>query len=159
MREELIATLQENKVALYREALSYVHTEAEALDIVQTTAEKALRQVNQVQESRYLKTWLFRVLINTAINDQRKQARRHEVGDESLEFMPALATIAPEMRLALNEAVADLTAKEQAIIRLHFFENQTFADIALTLELSENTVKTTYYRSLKKLEATLNGEM
>ncbi|WP_447408632.1 RNA polymerase sigma factor [Weissella confusa] len=159
MREELIATLQENKVALYRVALSYVHTEAEALDIVQTTAEKALRQVNQVQESRYLKTWLFRVLINTAIDAQRKQARRHEVGDESLEFMPALTTIEPEMRLALNEAVADLTAKEQAIICLHFFENQTFADIALTLELSENTVKTTYYRSLKKLEAALNGGM
>ena len=159
MREELIATLQENKVALYRVALSYVHTEAEALDIVQTTAEKALRQVNQVQESRYLKTWLFRVLINTAIDAQRKQARRHEVGDESLEFMPALTTIEPEMRLALNEAVADLTAKEQAIIRLHFFENQTFADIALTPELSENTVKTTYYRSLKKLEAALNGGM
>lgn len=40
MREELIATLHENKVALYRVALSYVHTEAEALDIVQATAEK-----------------------------------------------------------------------------------------------------------------------
>ena len=73
--------------------------------------------------------------------------------------MPALTTIAPEMRLALNEAVADLSDKEQAIIRLHFFENQTFADIALTLELSENTVKTTYYRSLKKLEVALNGGM
>lgn len=73
--------------------------------------------------------------------------------------MPALTTLAPEMRLALNDAVADLGAKEQAIIRLHFFEDQTFADIALTLELSENTVKTTYYRSLKKLEAALNGGM
>ena len=52
----------------------------------------------------------------------------------------------------------DLGAKEQAIIRLHFFEDQTFKDIALTLELSENTVKTTHYRSLKKLEAALNGE-
>lgn len=56
MREELIATLHENKVALYRVALSYVHTEAEALDIVQATAEKSLRQVGQVQEPRYLKT-------------------------------------------------------------------------------------------------------
>lgn len=159
MREELIATLHENKVALYRVALSYVHTEAEALDIVQATAEKALRQVGQVQEPRYLKTWLFRILINTAIDVQRKQARRNEIGDESLEFMPALTTLASEMRLALNDAVADLGAKEQAIIRLHFFEDQTFADIALTLELSENTVKTTYYRSLKKLEAALNGGM
>ncbi|WP_259716739.1 sigma factor [Weissella confusa] len=90
MREELIATLHENKVALYRVALSYVHTEAEALDIVQATAEKSLRQVGQVQEPRYLKTWLFRILINTAIDVQRKIARRNEIGDESLEFMPSV---------------------------------------------------------------------
>ena len=40
MREELIATLKENQTALYRVALGYVHTEAEALDIVQISAEK-----------------------------------------------------------------------------------------------------------------------
>ena len=83
MREELIATLKENQTALYRVALGYVHTEAEALDIVQISAEKALRQVGQVKEKQYLKTWLFRILINTAIDAQRKQARRHEIGDQN----------------------------------------------------------------------------
>ena len=71
--------------------------------------------------------------------------------------MPALAGVAPETRLALEQAVSDLSDKEQAIIRLHFFEDQTFGEIALTLQLSENTVKTTYYRSLKKLEALMDG--
>lgn len=157
MREELIATLKENQTALYRVALGYVHTEAEALDIVQISAEKALRQVGQVKEKQYLKTWLFRILINTAIDAQRKQARRHEIGDDVLTFMPALAGVAPETRLALEQAVSDLSDKEQAIIRLHFFEDQTFGEIALTLQLSENTVKTTYYRSLKKLESLMDG--
>lgn len=65
--------------------------------------------------------------------------------------------VAPETRLALEQAVSDLSDKEQAIIRLHFFEDQTFGEIALTLQLSENTVKTTYYRSLNKLEALMGG--
>ena len=69
-------------------------TEAEALRYCAGDAEKALRQVGQA-EPRYLKTWLFRILINTAIDVQRKQARRNEIGDESLEFMPALTTLAP----------------------------------------------------------------
>lgn len=50
------------------------------------------------------------------------------------------------------ELVKELELIDQKIIGAHFRYEMTFNEIALSLHISENTVKTRYYRALKELK-------
>ena len=54
------------KTYLYRTAWRYVHNEDFALDVVQESILKGFRQIKTLREAKYFKTWMTRILINTA---------------------------------------------------------------------------------------------
>ena len=58
--------IEEYKTYLYRTAWLYVRNEDLALDVVQESILKGFRQIKTLKEARYFKTWLTRILINTA---------------------------------------------------------------------------------------------
>ena len=56
----------------YRLAYSYVKNEADAMDIVQEGAYKAILNSSQVREKSYIGTWIYRIIINEALNYIKK---------------------------------------------------------------------------------------
>lgn len=78
----------------YRLAYSYVHNEQDALDIVQESAYKAMRDCRSVQNDAYLGTWLYRIVINTALEFLRKNKREDTV-EEVTEPLTAAVGITP----------------------------------------------------------------
>ena len=56
--------LLQNYDQYYRLAYSYVHNEADAGDIVQNGAYKAIRSSSDLKEIRYAATWLYRIMLN-----------------------------------------------------------------------------------------------
>lgn len=136
--------------AMYRLAYTYVQNEHDALDIVQESVYKAIRNSSSVTQESYIKTWLWRIVINTAIDFIRKN--RNEVSIDTL------SDRGKEDRYRdfdTIEALKILDEREKAVIILRFFEDQKIKDIAHILRENENTVKTILYRSLKKLKLEL----
>lgn len=136
--------------AMYRLAFTYVHNEEDALDIVQESVYKAIKNAASVKEEAYVRTWLWRIVMNTAVDFIRKNRREvaveqfYEDGHE--DSYRDFDTI---------EALKVLDEKEKAVIVLRFFEDQKLKDIAEVLQENTNTVKTILYRSLKKLRVEL----
>ena len=60
---------------MYRIAYTYVKNEEDALDIVQESAYKAIRNCEQVKKERYIQTWICRIVINTSMDFLRKTQR------------------------------------------------------------------------------------
>ena len=60
---------------LYRLAFSYVKNEQDAMDVVQESVYKAMKNAGQVKDEKYIKTWLLRITINTAVDATRKQSK------------------------------------------------------------------------------------
>ena len=58
--------LTEGYEKYYRLAYSYVHNEADALDIVQEAAYKAILKSDSLKEPQYVETWVYRIVINEA---------------------------------------------------------------------------------------------
>ena len=52
--------LTEGYEKYYRLAYSYVHNEADALDIVQEAAYKAILKSDSLKEPQYVETWVYR---------------------------------------------------------------------------------------------------
>ena len=60
---------------LYRLAYSYVHNEADALDIVQESACKAITQCKNLKDTEKLFPWLCRIVVNTSLDLLRSRTK------------------------------------------------------------------------------------
>ena len=60
--------LTENYGQFYRLAYGYVRNEEDALDIVQESAYKAIKEAEKLKNPAFAKTWIYRIVINTAIS-------------------------------------------------------------------------------------------
>lgn len=136
--------------ALYRMAYTYVHNTEDALDIVQESVYKAMKNAAKVRSEKHIKTWLWRIAMNTAVDFLRKNRKEvcvEEICEEGvLDRYEDFDTI---------KALDVLEETEKAVIVLRFFEDRKIHEIAEILNENTNTVKTILYRSLRKLKIEL----
>lgn len=155
LQQKVEDQILDNYEAMYRLAYSYVRNEEDALDIVQESVYKAIKNAGKVQQEAYIRTWLWRIVMNTAVDLIR--SRKNETGLEEAGETGKEDTYQDFDTL---EALKILEPREKAVIVLRFFEDQKLEDIAWTLQENTNTVKTILYRSLKKLRVELTkGEL
>ncbi|QTD39664.1 RNA polymerase sigma factor [Sporosarcina sp. Te-1] len=147
----------EHQQAHYRLAYSYVKNKDNALDIVQESILKALRSVDRLEEVKYLKTWFYRIVVNTAIDFLRKNGRVSVMDDEILgTHLPASTD--GKTDLDLRDAIEELPAVHKTIIILRFFEDLKIDEIAAITGDNVNTVKTRLYAALRKLRVEMGEE-
>lgn len=143
---------------MYRIAYTYVKNEEDALDIVQESAYKAIRNCGQVKKERYIKTWLCRIVINTAMDFLRKTQKEFPI-EELYEVNEPEITDQYE-DFDMTRAMNTLTERERAVVILRYFEDKKLEDIAYILNANLSTVKSLLYRSLKKLKLEMvEGEL
>lgn len=151
----LVTSVQDQ---LYRMAYGYVHNREDALDIVQDTIYKGYISYHKVKEPAYERTWITRILINTALDFIKKQKRilpmeMEHLTDEKQEVEKT------HDKLILKEALDKLDGQEKAIIMMRYFEDIKLSEIAETLKLPLSTIKSKMYRALKKMQIELGEEM
>lgn len=155
IRQQLNEYIIAHQEDFYRLAFSYVKNRDAALDVVQESIVRALSKSDSLRQPEYLKTWFYRILLNESMNHYRR-GRRLVPLDESVADGPAPASD-PAERLDLYAAIDRLDPKEQAIIKLRFFEDMKLEEIAHITGTNLNTVKSRLYKSLRKLRE-LTGE-
>ncbi len=136
--------------ALYRLAYSYVRNKEDALDIVQESVYKAIKNSSQVRKEAYIKTWIWRVAMNTAVDFIRTHQKEVSVNEF---FEDGREDVYRDFDTL--GALEILDEKEKAVVILRFFEEQRIKDIAAILNENISTIKTILYRSLKKLKVEL----
>ncbi len=134
----------------YRIAFSYVHSEADAQDIVQESAYKAIYHAKKLKKTEYAKTWICRIVINEAVSFLRKQKK-----EQTEPMLADFADKETEDMTDLRNALEKLAPEEKAVIILRFFEDMKLEEIAVVCEESVSTVKSRLYRTLKKLKLDL----
>ena len=150
VEQEILASYEK----LYRLAFSYVKNEQDAMDVVQESVYKAMKNASQIKEKKYIKTWLWRIVINTAVDATRRQSRF--VSDDQIQEE------GQEDRYEDTDIMAALDTleeKERKVIMLKVFEEWTIREIADCLHENPNTVKSMLYRGLKKLRGKVEAEM
>lgn len=151
-KEELISRmLLDNYQKYYRLAYSYVHNEDDAMDIVQEGAYKAILHADALRKEEYAGTWIYRIMMNEAVNFVRKNRRDYTEVEEDM------ATIEDRYQdFDLRKAIDALPEEERAIIILRFFEDLTIEQVAQVLQKNVSTVKSRLYRILDKLKIDLS---
>lgn len=144
------AFIIENREAHYRLAYSYVKNKETALDIVQDSIVKALNSIDKLDDMAYLKTWFYRIIVNTAIDFIRKHQRISIMEEETLDLhLPK--SVDKMTDFDLQNAIDQLPPTYKTLIILRFFEDLKIDEIAEVMGLNVNTAKTRLYRALKIL--------
>ena len=153
VERETERVLLENYDKYYRLAYSYMKSEQDALDVVQESPYKAIRDCGQVKEQRYIGTWLYRIVVNTALDALRRRGREVALEEwQENSWQPSYAG------LELWEILDRLDEKERTVVVLRYFHDLKLEDIAGILGENVNTVKARLYRTLKKMRMELEPE-
>ncbi|WP_304340102.1 RNA polymerase sigma factor [Metaclostridioides mangenotii] len=141
----------ENKNSFYRVAYSYTKNEDDALDVVQESIYKALYSVDNLQDINYIKTWFYKILIRTSIDNIRKNARYKNLVSTELP-LDQDGVYDKYTDIDLRKALEELPVEYKSILLLRFFEDLKIEEVAEILDENVNTVKTRLYTALKKLK-------
>ena len=135
----------------YRMAYSYTHNEADAQDIVQNGAYKAILNSDSLKNIEFAETWVYRIMLNETFRFLKKHPEilmdelPVEVGKED-----------NYENIDLQRALNSMAKEDKAVIQLRYFEDLKLSQIAEILGENVSTIKSRLYRGLKKLKLELS---
>ena len=139
----------------YRLAYCYTKNPQDANDIIQDSLYKALMHQNDRSNPDAVKTWFYRIVVNTSLDYLKKEKKLIHLDDPQWNAIPAEE--APDT-MDLRAAVDALPFPYKTVIVLRYFEDMKISDVARILNENENTIKTRIYTALKKLRIELEEE-
>lgn len=147
--DDLEFYLKTNEKRLYRLAYSYMHSDADAKDMLQNAVIKAFTNLSRLQNMEYMDTWFYRILINTCLDHIRKLRREsvYPLEEDTILQEHKDILLSEELRQLLFE----LDPKTRTIIILRFFEERKLEEISDILSMPLSTVKTRLYKGLKDM--------
>jgi RNA polymerase sigma-70 factor (ECF subfamily) len=167
---ELVERYQRKVIAV---ALGMLQNRDDAMEIAQETFVKAYENLGNFKGESSFYTWLYRIVVNLAIDFQRRERRRPTVGledqtagggsGEGYEISlkedrlkdPFEQTHAREIGNRVAAAVDELTPDHKAVILLREVEGLSYEEISRVMQCSKGTVMSRLHYARKKLQKKL----
>ena len=129
-------------------AMRYMKTKQEAEDVLQDAFIKVFKNLASFDQRAALKTWLTRIVINTALNMLRKDHQNYnwditDVKDQSIEILP----LHQFQFVELISFIQQLPSGCRAVFNLYVLEAYSHKEIAGMLKISQGTSKSQYHRA------------
>jgi RNA polymerase sigma-70 factor (sigma-E family) len=128
-----------------------------AQDLTQITFAKMYASWGRLRNTANLEAYSRRVLMN-AVFDLKKRRSGSEIVLAEPPEPEKRADNAPELHVALMRALATLPVRDQAIVVLRHWEDQSVETVAGILGVSVSVVKTQNARSLTRLRSLLGED-
>ena len=143
------------KDVLYGTACLMTGSKAHAEDCVQEALFSAWRGIRGFRKGRRFKPWLVRILVSVVLSQQRRRSvSTLSRGEDDRRGEATGAAEAPASRedwRAVRQALAGLSAEHRQVVVLRYFAGLTTSEIAQSLNVTEDTVKSRLNRAIGNL--------
>lgn len=150
--ETFARRIERVRLKLYKTALLYLGNETAAMDVLDETVYKALKNIRRLRQPEYFDTWITRILINECHNENKRR-KRFSLLEEAPE--PAAEDFDS---LPLKEAIRKLPQDLKEVVILRYFAGYTLAETAEALQIPRGTAATRQRRALALLKLELEEE-
>ncbi|HKH22776.1 MAG TPA: RNA polymerase sigma factor [Solirubrobacterales bacterium] len=130
----------------------------EAEDVFQETFIAALRAYQELEHARNLRSWLFTIAHNKAIDHHRSRGRRAVPAGDAEEVAGAIpsSNSRPDEHVAgrdpeLWRAVSSLPPKQRSAVVLRYATDMSYSAIARAMDSSEAAARRNVHEGLLKL--------
>lgn len=139
--------------------LRYSKTTAEAEDILQEGFVKVFHALKDFRQESKLETWITRIMVNTALNSQRKKLYLYPMVDvENIDVPEEEVSVSGIHFMQLLEMIQSLPHGCQVVFNLFAIEGYNHKEIGAMLGISEGTSKSQYARARTLLQTKLLKE-
>lgn len=153
--KELFDLYQER---LYWHVRKIVITHDNANDVLQNTFIRIYNGIANFKEQSSLHTWMYRIAYNESIRflEQQKHKIGFSIHNENENYINLLKEDpyfnGDDAQLKLHSVLSGLPEKQQKIFQMKYFDDLTFREISEIINVSENTIKSSYYTAVKTIE-------
>ncbi|MBW5484531.1 SigE family RNA polymerase sigma factor [Streptomyces bambusae] len=149
---EFTAYVQERRAALYATAFHLTGDRHEAEDLLQSALFSTYRAWDRISDKAAVGGYLRRTMTNLHISAWR----RRKLSEYPTEELPETvgesdAMRGTELRAVLWQALSRLPEPQRTMLVLRYYEGRTDPEIADILGISVGTVKSSIWRSLRRL--------
>jgi RNA polymerase sigma-70 factor (ECF subfamily) len=127
-------------------------------DLVQETYCHALAARASYRRGSNARAWLYRILMNLAVNGHRLRARDRRLEARLLEVVPPEAMPEEPSRVrAVRAGLARLSPSDRQVIELVDLDGLRYRDVARVLDCPVGTVMSRLHRARKRLRKSLDA--
>ena len=161
---DLLAVLYDRHASLvYGIALQVLSNTTEAEDLTQDIFLRLTRECSYDPKRGTLRTYLA-IFTRSRALDRLRSRTRNQIRSRSLDENDKLSDESPidnasqlERSREVQEALQQLSTKEQEVLRMAYYQGLSQSEIAQQLNIALGTVKSRSRRGLLKLRQTLNN--
>ena len=129
----------------YKLAYTILKNEQDSIDAYLQAVEKGLKNIKNLKEVKYFKTWFLKIVINEAKNIISKNSK-----------VIYLEDINRENKIDLEKSLQSIDPQTREMIKMKYYMGYKLEEIAQILDLSIGTVKGKMYTALKNMRKELS---
>ena len=149
------------KLPIYKTAKAILKDEDDVCDAVQDTALSIYKNIKNLKNEKYLKTWIIRITINKCydiitkrkLNEEKISKTKVNLNEVHSDFDKTVIQ-KTDLENALNLLEEDL----KIITVLYYYDDLSVSEISDILNIPKGTVKSRVFRARERLYEILNKE-
>ncbi len=157
--QEVCELYRRHRARALRIARRILKDPEDAEDVVQDVFIRLWRAPVRFYGKAAYTTWLFRVMVNSSINNLRSRKRRARLRSElSPSTDPEQAAIGRELHRIFEAALREVSAQHAQVLWLRELRGKSYLEIAELLKMPEGTVKSALNRGRSHVQALLAAQ-
>jgi RNA polymerase sigma-70 factor, ECF subfamily len=154
----------------YALAFGVLRHQDDALDVVQDAFIKAHKYLDKFEGNSSFYTWLYRIVMNLAIDHMRKhrrvkpveldESRVEEAADDALlprilGGNPGRALLDKEIRKRIDQALDELSENHRAVLVMRELEGLSYEEMAQAMSCSKGTIMSRLFHARRNMQRRL----
>lgn len=156
-KEALLYLILKEKDNYYKLAYFYMKNEHDALDILQEMIVVVYKEIPKLKKLSSFYIWSKKILVNLCKKELFKNNRFEEI-DEGLSLEEEGFKEA-ENRIYLKTLIENLNENQKEAIKLKYYLDYSYEEIANFLEIPLGTVKSRINKGLNKIRKNIGGDI
>lgn len=158
--EALVTLLRQIENHVYRTAYYIVNNEQDAMDAAQEALIRIYTKIGTYEEKAQFKTWVQRIVTNICIDKFRRNKPTVSIDEHELVFQDRHSVEEDVMSSYTSQdirtAIDKLPDHHRAVVVLRYLQDFSYNEIADSLDLPLNTVKSYLFRARQQLQTYLH---
>lgn len=160
-QEAFAELIEEYKLPIYKTAKAILKDEDDVCDAIQDTCLSIYKNINNLKNEKYFKTWVIRITINKCydiiakykLNDEKIVKIQSNVSEIQSDFDNNIIA-KTDLQKAMNLLEEDL----KLVTVLYYYNDMSISDISEVINIPKGTVKSRIFRAREKLHQILDKE-
>ncbi len=153
--------IEQYKLPIYKTAKSILKDEDDVCDAIQDTALSIYKNIPNLKNEEYFKTWVIRITINKCYDILKKHKLNNEKMLKAQEDVSELHTNFDNnviLQTDLQRTLELLEEDLKIVTVLYYYNDLSISEIADILNIPKGTVKSRVFRAREKLYEILSKE-